>query len=64
MLKSVVFAVKVGEEVFGAFRQVENGLKVDDFGTCCGDIREIARQKLKISELVGAYIHNCYVGEK
>ena len=47
MLKSVVLAVKVGEEVFGAFRQVENGLKVDNFCTCCGDIREIARQKLR-----------------
>ena len=35
MSERLVFAVKVGEEVLGAFRQVEYGLKVNYLGACC-----------------------------
>ena len=33
MLESFVFAMQVGQEVFGSFRQVDDGFQVDDFST-------------------------------
>jgi hypothetical protein len=33
MLEGLVFAVDIGQEVFCAFRKVQDGGKIDDFGT-------------------------------
>ena len=51
MLESLVLAVEVGHEVFRGFRQVENGLEVDDFGRHAGDRGKIARQEPQIAHI-------------
>jgi len=43
----VAFAVKVGQEVFRAFRQIEDGFEIDDFGRGIGDSRKPLREQVE-----------------
>ena len=45
--KCLGFAVKVGQEVFRAFRQIEDGFEIDDFGRGIGDGRKPLREQVE-----------------
>ena len=51
MLKSLVFAMQVSQEMFGTFGQIQDSFKIDDLSTCRSNVREIARHQREISEL-------------
>ena len=42
--EGLIFAVDVGQKVFRALRQIEDGLQVDDFRACVGHGRERLRE--------------------
>ena len=46
MLEGFVLAMYVGQEMFGALGEVENGFEVDNLGTCLGGVAETAREQL------------------
>ena len=47
-----VFAVQVGKEMFGTFRQVQYGFQVDDFGAGGGYGREAMRKQFEVTDVV------------
>ena len=52
MLEGLVLAVDVGKEVFSSLGQVQNGLKIDDFGTGFGYRREGVGKQLQIAHVL------------
>ena len=53
MLECLVLAVDVGDEVFGALGQVQNGLQVDDFGAGGLYVGELLGQHFQIVQVLG-----------
>ena len=49
VLEGRVLAVEVGHKMLGGLGQVEDGLKVDDFGGHAGHVGKLARQELQVS---------------
>ena len=58
MLEGLVFPVYVGQEMFRAFGQVQNGLQVDDFRACGTDVGDALGEQFQKSHVVP----NLFVG--
>ena len=52
MLEGLVFPVYVGQEMFRAFGQVQNGLQVDDFRACGTDVGDALGEQFQKSHVV------------
>ena len=50
MLEGLVFPVYVGQEMFRAFGQVQNGLQVDDFRACGTDVGDALGEQFQKSD--------------
>ena len=67
MLEGLVFPVYVGQEMFRAFGQVQNGLQVDDFRACGTDVGDALGEQFQKSHVVpnlfvGVYLsHGIYI---